>query len=184
MSRLHLLSAFVVALVAAPAAAQQSPDPLRKFYGEPYKQLYQDPMKKYLPNPTPPGLAPLPPIYPDNPLIQGGQTRAPRTFNQARPAPGAAPELPPGMVTGTQPYGNLPDYDPRFRHYDANNDGQLSRDEYLRSQMQRAPANPSVGDLRANSLRRRFDSRFAGADANRDGRVSRQEYDSVLNPRF
>jgi hypothetical protein len=181
---LHLLPALIVALAAAPALAQQSPDPLQKFYGEPLKRLYEDPMKKYFPDPTPPGLRPPPSAYPSNPLIPGGQPRAPRTFNQSRSAPGTAPELPPGMVTGAQPYGNQPEYDSRFRHFDANNDGQLSRDEYLRSNMQRAPVNPSVRDLGSDSLRRRFDSRFAGTDANRDGRVTRQEYDAARNPRF
>jgi len=67
---------------------------------------------------------------------------------------------------------------------DANNDGQISRDEYLRNQMQRAPVNPSVRDLQAGSLQRRFDGRFGAADTNRNGRIDPNEYMGASNPRF
>ena len=179
---------FVVfaALIAAPAYAQQTPnDALQKMYDAPLKRMYDDPMKKYYADPAPMPQPPKPPqIYPSNPLIPGGQPRSPRTFNQQPSGSTTQPQLPPGMVAGGMPYGSQPTLDPRFRHMDSNNDGQISHDEYLRSQMQRAPFNPAYNDLQGGSLQRRYDSRFRGADANRDGHITRDEYDSSLNPRF
>ena len=189
MIRCRILPLALTAFIAAPALAQQpgTPnDPLQRMYDAPLKRYFsnEDPLKKYMPSQKPSPFATRPPsIYPDNPLIPGGQPQAPRTFNQ-QAAPAPLPQLPPGMVTGQQPYGSQPAYDPRFRHMDANNDGQISRDEYTRNQMQRAPTNPSVRDLQAGSLQRRFDGRFGAADANRNGRIDRNEYDAAPNPRF
>jgi len=185
VSRSLVLPLALAALLAASAHAQQQPsDILQKMYDAPLKRMYDDPMKKYRPDTSPPPTAPLPQIYPNNPLIPGGQPQAPRTFNQLPSAPPVAPTLPPGMVAGGKPYGDRPPLDPRFRHMDANNDGQISREEYLRSNMQRAPAVPTTGALQGSVLQRRFDSRFKGADVNHDGQISRDEYDSTLNPRF
>jgi hypothetical protein len=189
MIRSRILPFAMIAFMAAPALAQRpgTPnDPLQRMYDAPLKRYFsnEDPLKKYMPTQKPsPFQQKLPSIYPDNPLVPGGQPQAPRTFNQ-QSAPEALPQLPPGMVTGAQPYGSQPAYDPRFRHFDANNDGQISRDEYVRTQMQRAPANPSVGALGAGSLQRRFDSRFGAADTNRNGRIDPNEYGAASNPRF
>jgi hypothetical protein len=190
MIRLRVLPLALTALLAAPALAQQPAtpnDPLQRMYDAPLKRYFgnEDPLKRYLPNQKPTPFEAKPPsVYPDNPLIPGGQPRAPRTFNQQAAPAARQPQLPPGMVTGAQPNGTQPTFDPRFRHLDANNDGQISRDEYLTSRMQRAPVNPSVRDLQAGSLQRRFDSRFGAADANRNGRIDRNEYDAATNPRF
>jgi hypothetical protein len=194
MSRRILLSIMLAGLFAAPAFAQtrssppapaqsQRNDPLQRMYDAPLRKLYEDPLKKMYPEPGSPfGRAPS--IYGANPLIPGGQPTAPTTMNAAPPAAPAAPPLPPGMVTGEKPYGEQDAFDPRFRRLDANNDGQLGRDEYLRMQMQRAPAHPAYADTQRGSLQRRFENRFGAADTNRNGRIDRQEYDRARNPRF
>jgi hypothetical protein len=184
VSRSTVLPLALAILIAAPAYAQTPNDALQKMYDAPLKRMYDDPMKKYYTEPAQPSMPKPPQIYPNNPLIPGGQPQPMRTFNQGSSGAAAQPNLPPGMVTGGMPYGSQPPLDPRFRRMDSNNDGRITREEYLRSQMQRTPVNPSYNDLEAGSLQRRYDSRFRGADANHDGRITRDEYDSSLNPRF
>jgi hypothetical protein len=189
-----ILLAIVATALAAPAFAQmrsapgapsdaQRRDSLQRMYEAPLRKMYEDPLKKMFPDPTSPfGKAPQ--IYGANPLIPGGQPTAPRTMNEPPAAVPAQPPLPPGMITGAKPYGEQDAFDPRFRRFDANNDGQLTRDEYSRMQMLRAPANPAYADTQRGSLQRRFDSRFGAADSNRNGRLDRNEYNSATNPRF
>jgi hypothetical protein len=188
-----LLAAVAIAL-AAPAFAQtrnapgapadaQRRDSLQRMYDAPLRRMYEDPLRKIYPDTSSPfGKAPQ--IYGSNPLIPGGQPTAPTTMNAPPPAVPAAPPLPPGMITGDKPYGEQDTFDPRFRRFDANNDGQLSRDEYQRMQMLRAPSYPAYADTQRGSLQRRFDNRFGAADTNRNGRLDRQEYNGATNPRF
>jgi hypothetical protein len=185
--RTLLISALAIA-IAAPALAQmrgappapaqsQRSDPLQRMYDAPLRKLYEDPLKKMYPEPGSPFGKP-PSIYGANPLIPGGQPTAPTTMNAPPPAVPPSPPLPLGMITGEKPYGEQDAFDPRFRRFDANNDGQLSREEYARMQNLRAPANPAYADTQRGSLQRRLNDRFGAADANRNGRIDRREYDA------
>jgi len=178
------------ALLAAEPAFSQSqlptPESIQRMYDAPVKRLYEDPMAKY--NPPTSSADPARNLYGRNPMIPGGAPTAPHTYNESAPTGGtAAGLLPPNARAGAAaaaPSGDDAAAEARFRRLDLDNNGKITRDEYVNSQMMRAPGSGLAAQARRESLGRRFDSRFGGADRNHDGRITPDEYVGASNPRF
>jgi hypothetical protein len=177
------------AMLAAGSAVAQSqlptPESIQKMYDAPVNRLYGDPMRKYDPST---GYAdPARNLYGRNPMVPGGAPTAPHTYNESAPNGGLPADLfPPNARAGAAraPSGADAAADARFRRFDLDRNGAITRDEFVNSQMMRAPGTGLAVQARRESLQRRFDSRFGGADRNHDGRITPDEYLGATNPRF
>jgi hypothetical protein len=174
MARLMLASLALLALATLPAepafaqaAPGQGPDILEQQRQATIKRLYGDPLTRIRPVPPSPTDQAVRGLY-RNPVAPEASLGA-----VAAPAPATAVPASPAP-------------DQRFARMDRDRDGTVSREEYLDSQMRRAPlaGEQGAGGPRREALARRFGSRFGGADANRDGRISPDEYTGAQNPRF
>jgi hypothetical protein len=71
----------------------------------------------------------------------------------------------------------------RYVRIDANGDGEISRQEYMRGNARFITVGPR-GDARRRAYTLRLRSRFRGVDRNNDGRITPQELEGLQNLRF
>jgi hypothetical protein len=86
----------------------------------------------------------------------------------------------PGEPKAAKP--SAPTFDPGVSRLDADGDGLVSRDEYVRGNDRLPPI--GTGPARQRGYRQRLKSQFGYADQNGDGKVSPQELQSVRGARF
>lgn len=78
---------------------------------------------------------------------------------------------------------SVPTFDPGVSRLDADGDGLVSRDEYIRGN-ERGFAIGGANPTRQRVYRQKLKSRFGYADQNRDGKVSPEELRSLPGARF
>ena len=93
---------------------------------------------------------------------------------------GSHVKLPSAPVAPTAP---APAFDPGVARLDSDNDGAVSRDEYVRGN-DRQFGTGGAGSARQRVFRERLSSQFGNADLNRDGKVSPEELQSIPGTRF
>jgi hypothetical protein len=86
----------------------------------------------------------------------------------------------PGEPKAAKP--SAPTFDPGVSRLDADGDGLVSRDEYVRGNDRLPPI--GTGPARQRGYRQRLKSQFGYADQNGDGKASPQELQSVRGARF
>jgi hypothetical protein len=89
-------------------------------------------------------------------------------------------KLPQAPVAPTAP---APAFDPGVARLDTNNDGAVSREEYVRGN-DRQFGTGGAGSARQRLYRERLSSQFGNADLNRDGMVSPEELQGIPGTRF
>ncbi len=93
---------------------------------------------------------------------------------------GSHVKLPSAPAAPTAP---APAFDPGIARLDSNNDGVVSRDEYVRGN-NRQFGTGAAGSARERVYRERLSSQFGNADQNRDGKVSPEELQGIPGARF